>query len=287
MENHINIFTYDLNKKNKYYIMILFYIIFFISLITLITFTIILIKWNKDNTSTNAQIEEINDIVKIKEINSVEKDTNNTQNINPPINNTSDYWYYINMPFIDVNFNNLLNINNDTIGWINLPGTNINYPIVQTTNNDYYLKHSFKKENTDAGWIFMDYRNNNSFNDKNTIIYGHSRLNKTMFGTLRRVITNKWYNNSENHIVRISTPYQNYLFQVFSTYKIETENYYLTTNFSNNEEYIKFLNTITSRSIFNFNTTTNENDKIITLSTCSNNNYKIVLHAKLIKLQDK
>lgn len=288
MDNYINIFTYESKQKNKKYIRLFIYLLFLTSLIALIILISILIKWNKDNKSTNTQIEEINNLVKVREINNNEENTNDIQNINPPINNdTSDYWYYINMPLIDVNFNNLLEINKDTIAWINLPGTNINYPVVQSNDNDYYLKHSFKKESTDAGWIFMDYRNNSSFNDKNTIIYGHSRLNKTMFGTLKNVITKEWYNNRENHIVKISTPSCNYLFQVFSTYKIETENYYLTTNFNNDDEYKKFLNSITNRSIFNFNTAIDENDKIITLSTCSSNNYKVVLHAKLIKIQNK
>lgn len=284
MDEYINIFE-DNNKKNHIFV---FYILFSISLIILVILISMLIKWNNDNKSTNKQIEEINDLVKIKEINTNEENNSNIENINPPLNNdTSDYWYYTNMSLIDVNFNNLLEINNDTIAWINLPGTNINYPVVQSNNNDYYLKHSFKKENTDAGWIFMDYRNNSSFNDRNTIIYGHSRLNKTMFGTLKNVITKEWYNNKENHIVKISTPTQNLLFQVFSTYRIETESYYLTTDFNNNEEYKNFLDNIINRSIFNFNTTIDVNDKIITLSTCSNNNYKVVLHAKLIKMQNK
>ena len=243
-----------------------------------------LIKWHNDNKLTNKQIEDINDIVKIKE-----KETNtnddNVETVNE--NNTNEYWYYINMPFIDVDFSNLTSINSDTIGWVNVPSTNINYPVVQTNNNDYYLKHSFKKEYTDAGWIFMDFRNNSDFNNKNTIIYGHSRLNKTMFGTLKYTLTSNWFNNKDNRIVRISTKDYNYLYQIFSSYKIDTETYYLTVNFNDDNEYTKFLNTIKDRSIFNYNTNVNKDDIIITLSTCSENNKKTVVHAKLIKKESK
>ena len=49
----------------------------------------------------------------------------------------------------------------------------INYPFVQTSDNDYYLNHSFNKKYNDAGWVFMDYRNNASNFDKNTILYAH------------------------------------------------------------------------------------------------------------------
>ncbi len=270
------------NKKK--YIIIIMYVLFILSLILLITLLTILINWNKDNKKTDKQVDEINDMVKIREI---EKEDDNVENVNPPVNNvTSDYWYYIGMNLLDVDFNNLIEKNSDTVAWLNVGGTNINYPVVQTSDNDYYLKHSFKKEYTDAGWVFMDYRNNKDFNNKNTIIYGHSRLNKTMFGSLKNVITNNWFNKKENHIVRISTPSYNYLYQVFSTYKIETENYYLTTEFTN-EEYMSFLENIKRRSVFKYDVALNENDKIITLSTCSSNNTKIVLHAKLIKLQKK
>lgn len=275
--------------KRKKIINYFIYILFILSLITLIILITILIRWQNDNNKTNKQIEEINDITKLKEVKETSTSNNeNIENVNPPSNNlTSDYWYYIGMNLLDVDFNSLLEKNTDTVAWVNVPNTNINYPVVQSKDNDYYLKHSFKKEYTDAGWVFMDYRNNNNFNDRNTIIYGHARLNKTMFGSLKNVITKNWFNNIENRIVRISTPNENYLYQVFSTYKIETESYYLTTKFTNTDEYKAFLTLITNRSVFNYDATPNENDKIITLSTCSNNNTKIVLHAKLIKMQKK
>ena len=42
-----------------------------------------------------------------------------------------------------------------------------------------------------------------------------------------------------------------------------------------------------NRSIYNFKTNLNENDKILTLSTCYNDDDKIVLQAKLIKREKK
>ena len=40
---------------------------------------------------------------------------------------------------------------------------------------------------------------------------------------------------------------------------------------------------LVNRSAYNFNTSVNENDNVLTLSTCYNNDEKVVLHAKLIK----
>ncbi len=184
----------------------------------------------------------------------------------------------------NINFSNLFNKNNETVGWLKLKNTTINYPVVQHNNNNFYLNHSFDKTYNDAGWIFMDYRNNPTEFSKNTIIYGHSRLDKTMFYTLKNVLKKSWYANKENHIIDYQTSNKKTKWQVFSTYTIPVENYYLTTNFKNEQDFIKWLNTITKRSIYNYNIKLNSKDKILTLSSCYNSNKnRVVLHAKLIE----
>ena len=129
----------------------------------------------------------------------------------------------------------------------------------------------------------MDYRNDSGLNNKNTIIYAHSRLDKTMFGSLSKVLKSNWYKNKDNHIIKISTKDENSLWQIFSVDKIEAEDYYITTDFNSNKEYLDFLKTIKNRSIHNFNTTLNENDSIHTLSTCYSDTERTVVHAKKIK----
>lgn len=263
-------------KNKKWFLIIIIVILISIFLANLL----VLIDWNKDNIETNKIVEEINNLdTNITEV----ADNENTENINEPIDKSSDYWYYITFPLINVNFNELTKKNKDTVAWINVNNTNINYPIVQTTDNDFYLDHSYNKEQNEAGWVFLDYRNNNNLTDKNSIIYAHSRLDKTMFGSLSKVLKESWYKDKSNHVIRISTPEEDSLWQIFSVYKIEEETYYITTNFNSNEEYNKFLNTIESRSKYNFNTELNENDKIITLSTCYSETERTVVHAKLLK----
>ena len=65
-----------------------------------------------------------------------------------------------------------------------------------------------------------------------------------MFGSMRNVLKQNWYKNKNNHIIKISTPYSNQLWQVFSTYTVEPESYYITTYFNNDYEYEKFIATI-------------------------------------------
>jgi len=259
---------------------------------TIIIFLIILIisiinisKWLIDDKKTKDQIIEVQENVIIEEI----QDSENTQIINneESTDENNPYWTYVKMNLIDVDFNQLKITNNEVVGWIQVNGTNINYPFVQAKDNEFYLTHQFDKKYNSAGWLFLDYRNNKTEFDKNTIIYGHGRINNVMFGSLRKILTNGWLNNEENYVIKLSTETENTLWQVFSVYKIPTTSDYLQINFYSNENFLEFSNTLIKRSSYNFNTSINENDKILTLSTCYNNDEKVVLHAKLIKLEKK
>ena len=268
-------------KKNTTWIFVILFSIF----ISIIVFCLIKIFiWGKDNKDTSKVINDITNAVNV----TLRDDDDNTELVNDTNEEeTSDYWYYIKFPLIDIDITELKEKNSDTVGWINVNNTNINYPFVQTKDNSYYLNHSFDKKYNEAVWVFLDYRNNNDLNNKNTILYAHSRLDKTMFGSLSKVLKSSWYNNKDNHIIRLSTDTENTLWQIFSVYKIPEESYYITTNFNSNKEYTKFLNTIKQRSIHNFNTNLDANDKILTLSTCYSDTERTVVHAKLIKRSPK
>ena len=269
-----------MNKKLK-----TFLIIFSILCsITLVYSIYNIIVWKLDSNKTNNQIEEIQEEIPIIEI----EDNDNTEIIEQEeeIPKSNPYWDYIGMNMIDVNFSELKNINNDVRGWIKLNGTNINYPFVQASDNKYYLTHSLDKSYNSVGWLFLDYRNTIN-NNKNTIIYAHGRNDKTMFGSLRTVLTKNWLSNTNNYVIKISTEKENSLWQIFSTYHIPTTSDYLQTNFNNDNEFQDFINMIISRSSYNFNTSVSVNDNILTLSTCYNNSDKMVVHAKLIKKEQK
>ena len=265
-------------KKNRMATIIcILLLLFFIS--TLIISTVKLLKWNENNKETCKVIDNIQEEVEVIEL----QDNENTELINQEEDKNSDYWYYVKFPLIDVDINKLKEKNQYTAGWINVNNTNINYPYVLYKDNDFYLNHSYDDTYNEAGWVFMDYRNTSDLNNKNTILYAHSRLDKTMFGSLSKTLKHNWYTNKDNHIIRISTETENTLWQIFSIYKIEEELYYITTDFKNDAEYQQFLNTIKERSIYKFNPTLTSTDKILTLSTCYSDNIRTVVHAKLIK----
>ena len=261
----------------KKWVIVIFFL-FFLSLLAVSGLEIY--NWLNDNKKTKNLQDDIVENTKIKE----KKDTKETEQVNPPEDKSDDYWDYMKMNLLEVDFNKLLQKNSDTVGWIEVKGTNINYPIVQTTDNNYYLHHAFDKSKNDAGWVYMDYRNDPVNFDQNTIIYAHSRYNGTMFGSLKNILNSSWYNNKNNYIIRLSTPTENTIWQVFSVYTIAKESYYITPSFSTTESYQEFLNTIKGRSEVDFSGMVNTNDKVLTLSTCKDNfGNRIVMHAKLIK----
>ena len=244
-----------------------------------------IIKWKLDSNNTNKQINQFKETTKIEEI----EDNNATKIIEQEedIPDTNPYWDYIKMNLIDVDISKLKKINSETVGWLQVNGTNINYPFVQAKNNEYYLKNDFNKKYNSAGWVFMDYRNNISNLDKNTIIYAHGRLDKTMFGSLKNILTSGWLKNINNYVIKLSTDKENTLWQVFSVYHIPTTSDYLEINFNNNNDFLDFAKMLLNRSAYNFNTSVSKNDNILTLSTCYNDKERVVLHAKLIKSSEK
>ena len=251
-----------LNKKNN-----IFSIIVVILLTGVLIFsTIKIIKYIVDNKQ-NKKIEE-------KIYNFVEYTEETTNNEEQEDNTSNKY---------NIDFTTLKGKNDDTVGFLKVNGTDIENIVVKGNDNSYYLKHNFNKEYNTAGWIFTDYHNKLDGTDRNIIIYGHNMRNKTMFGTLKNILDSDWQENEYNRKITFITEKESAIYDVFSVYQIEKEDYYITTDFKNNEEFLKFANTLKSRSKYNFDVDIKENDSILTLSTCANNNkYRIVLHAKKI-----
>ena len=258
------------------------WVLIFLTLVFIVVLVYSLLKilfWFKDNMDMSSVIKEISENIEVEEV----IDDENTELVNEEEDESSDYWYYITFPLINVDIGNLKVKNKDTVGWINVNNTNINYPFVQANDNYYYLNHSFDNSVNKAGWVFLDYRNDNDLSDKNNIIYAHSRLDKTMFGSLNDTLKYSWYSNKDNHIIKISTEKENTLWQIFSVYKIPVESYYITTDFLNDSAFEDFLDVIKKRSVFDFNTNLTKDDRILTLSTCYSDKERTVIHAKLIK----
>lgn len=250
-------------KSPENLLLVVLYVVTIISLINIFV--------PKDSYTSNNNVK----IFTYENVNTVDNENvveNNTQS------NLGDTHYSVN-----VDFNSLISTNLDTVAYIIVEDTNISYPVVQTDNNDFYLNHNFNKDYSQKGAIFADYRNDFNNMSLNTIIYGHHRLDNTMFGPLDTLFTEKNYKNGSHRII-IKTQSKTYVYNIFSVYEIDPEIYYLTTSFNSDNAYLEFLNTLKSRSIYQYPETLDATSKILTLSTCNlDNSGRLVVHAKLVE----
>lgn len=240
--------------KNKIF-KIGYYILFSLLIIILIYSFTLIYKWVKEKDETQKIMEKVKIIT-----------TTNSNTFSDIVHNN--------------NIEDIIKQNNDTVAYMKVNLTDIEYPIVQTTDNEFYLKHSFNKNVNQAGWIYMDYQNSKEFNDENTIIYAHNRKDGTMFGTLDNLLHIDLTKNYP--LIYIQTVNKLMVYQIFSVYIIETEDYYLQKKFSV-EEKQAWLKNIQIRNQAVLNNEVKTEDKILTLSTCYDNDDKrLVVHAKKI-----
>ena len=184
-------------------------------------------------------------------------------------------------------FFDLHKINPDIVGWITVEGTIINYPILQTKDNDYYLNRNYKGEDSRAGSIFMDYRNNVEEENRNTIVYGHRMKDDTMFNSLTNYLDEEFF--KAHQTINYDTMYGSYDAEVFAAYYTTTDFDYIQTDFESDEEYASFLNEVEDKSEIEADFDVNADDQIVTLSTCDYtldpDKGRLVVHAKIVNKQ--
>lgn len=264
------------HSKEKSALSVILLILRIICILVIIGCLVYIFMWIMENKKNSDMLKNVKDssILDTKTIQiPVDDSSTSTENDNQTIE----------IPVYELDFDKLLSINNCTVGWITVPNTSIDYPVAQAKDNSFYLNHSFDTSKNTAGWIFADYRNKFDGTDKNIIIYGHNRMDTSMFATLKNTQKDWWYNNKNNKYITFTTPNGVIVYEVFSAYTIPMESYYLTTEFSSDSTYLEFLNTLKNRSVHDFGVNLNSSDKILTLSTCdASGRSRVVVHAKRI-----
>lgn len=172
-----------------------------------------------------------------------------------------------------VDFDALLAENPDTVAWIRFEEPSIiSYPVVKSRDNNEYLTKTFSANDNKLGAIFMDMRNNSSFADRNTMIYGHNlKVGGEMFSQLNEYAKEEFC--TEHPYFYIYTPDgKEHTYQVFSAgiVKDTAENYKLS--YASDEEWLAYLELCKNSSNYNVDVELNTQSKIVSLSTCTNVN---------------
>ena len=124
---------------------------------------------------------------------------------------------------IPIDFEQLQSMNPEIYAWIRIPGSIIDYPIVQSdTDNAYYLTHDVENKDNAAGAIFTEDYNTKTFEDPNTVIYGHGMTNGTMFNGLHQYMDRSYFD--ENRDIIIYMPDKILHYKIFAAYEVEIVN---------------------------------------------------------------
>ena len=184
-----------------------------------------------------------------------------------------------------IDFQALKAQNADTIAWIRFDNPEqINYPILQGGDNDFYLRRTFQKEYNIVGSIFLDTNNDPTFQDTNTIIYGHNMKDGSMFSDLKKYEKEEFYKKYPYYY--IYTPdgkakkYQVAAIEVIE----ETDLPRYAFNFESDEAYQEYIDVMLQNSMYNTGVDISVTDKITTLSTCTKNGTKrLILQGVLVE----
>ncbi len=175
---------------------------------------------------------------------------------------------------MDDRFKSLLEINSDIKGWIFISGTQIDYPVLQKEDDaDFYLTHNYKKEVSRYGSIFIDNGCKLGADSKNIILHGHHMHDGQMFADLMKFSDVEFY--KQNPVIEFDSLWEAADWKIISVFKTNTLPEqgtifnYVVPVFRNPGDFLKFVSNVQARSLIDIPVDVEENDRLLTLSTCS------------------
>lgn len=192
---------------------------------------------------------------------------------------------------IPVDFTTLQAENPDVYAWIYIPGTSIDYPILQSDeDNTYYLNHALDGSEQPEGSIFTENYNTKTFEDPNTVIYGHDMKNGSMFQNLHNYEDRSFFDTNRDIVIYL--PDRILKYKIFAAYLYDDRHLLLSFHFEDPEVYQNYLNRILSMRDMNAFVDTSmkvtSEDSIITLSTCYGNyeHQRYLVQAVLVSIEN-
>ena len=182
---------------------------------------------------------------------------------------------------IQVDWASLKEKNEDLVAWILIPALSISYPVLQGEDNDYYLHRDINRDYLFAGSIFMDTYNTPSLYNYNTIIYGHNMRDGSMFAALKEFANKETYEKCR--YFWLLTPDGDYLYEICSVHQALSGSETFTVRFENYEQYRDWQEKMLSISDIATGAALEYQDRIVTLSTCTeNSSIRMTVQGKLV-----
>ena len=173
-------------------------------------------------------------------------------------------------PKLNVDFKGLKEVNPEVVAWVYVGAVGISYPVTQKVDdskNEYYLHHTLEGTENSSGCIFMDYSADPQLKDWNTFFYGHNMKNGSMFGSLRKFVSNHKLFDKDPYIY-VYREEGIYRFKIYSFYldTPESKMYYICKTL---KEYRAYIRTALEMSVYDCETPTSEEENSVTLVTCN------------------
>lgn len=204
----------------------------------------------------------------------------------------------------------LLRYNKDIAGWVSLDNTLMHCPIVLDPGeikanhpfygpkgyspDEYYLDHDLYRSEKFYGTIFADYRNvfgsDEEEHTENLILYGHAMYDGTMMGDLRKYhLSPSFY--AQNAFVKVSSNYRDYDYVIFSylitpgCYDATDFHYWNMEQIDTEEDFNFYIDQCRKKQMLDTGVDVKFGDKLLTLSTCYNNddNTRFIVVARKLR----
>lgn len=179
------------------------------------------------------------------------------------------------LPDNPIDWEHYTDINPDVYAWIYVPNTGIDLPVLQSQgeeDDNLYLHHDINGNYLFAGEIYSQKKNARDFSDPVTVLYGHNMKREgERFTNLLYFQDEDFFD--ENEFFYIYTPGHILTYRIVSAHAFDTRHILNTYDFSKEEEFQEYLDTILDPRTMIVNVREGveltTDDRIVTLSTCT------------------
>ena len=161
------------------------------------------------------------------------------------------------------------------IGWLEIPGV-LRYPVVQAADNTFFLTHDFQGRSSACGSIFMDFQNDCTPLNQNTVLYGHNmgRASKLMFSQLTRYKSLSFWRSHPT--LTFDTASQSYgTWTIFAVCHLPASqaSSFFAKEFVSRAAFTSFVREAQQKALYDTGIQAPENSRLLTLVTCDRSRY--------------
>lgn len=169
-----------------------------------------------------------------------------------------------------------------TIGYIYIDNTKVDYPVVVAEDNEYYLNKNPDGSRNYRGSIFMDFRNVESDERRNIVLYGHNNKDQSMFSTLHKYERESFFKDNKDIFLELYGV--KYRYEIVYSGMVDYREYnHIRSKFSQEESFLKYYaEGMENAQFVREGYMPQPGDQMLTLSTCVSHSVKDHNYKRLI-----